>query len=231
MRIWDINPGYLNRQSLLGEHRELHAIVSVITNNKKGYSNHPETLRWKGHGRALTLRHDLLVAEMSLRGFRHKSPLPPPPETGEWPVKYIDEPYRQFSLLENKYKHKEQGRISLPRNARQLWHQHRYSVLARNPDIYEAISSAVSRMKKNENFSDLANELTEILRQQPSSRGIRNALQHMQRHMSDFSLPDGRASESLSLKTLLMNIQQRTMADNASYLTASTALSELDVWI
>ena len=34
MRIWDVNPGYLNRQSLLGEHRELHAIFSIIKNNK-----------------------------------------------------------------------------------------------------------------------------------------------------------------------------------------------------
>ena len=53
MRIWDVNPGYLNRQSLLGEHRELHAIVSIIKNNKKGYSRHPETLRWMGFGWAL----------------------------------------------------------------------------------------------------------------------------------------------------------------------------------
>jgi len=30
MRLWDINPGYLNRQSLLGEHRELHGIVSIL---------------------------------------------------------------------------------------------------------------------------------------------------------------------------------------------------------
>jgi len=34
MRIWDIHPGYLNRQSLLGEHRELHGIFSIITNKK-----------------------------------------------------------------------------------------------------------------------------------------------------------------------------------------------------
>jgi len=26
MRIWDIDPGFLNAQSLLGEHRELHGI-------------------------------------------------------------------------------------------------------------------------------------------------------------------------------------------------------------
>jgi len=44
MRVWDINPGYLNRQNLLGEHRELHGIVSILVNRKKGYANHPETV-------------------------------------------------------------------------------------------------------------------------------------------------------------------------------------------
>ena len=48
MRVWDINPGYLNRQSLLGEHRELQAVVVVLRDEKKGYSNHPETRRWIG---------------------------------------------------------------------------------------------------------------------------------------------------------------------------------------
>jgi hypothetical protein len=66
VRVWDVNPGYLNRQSLLGEHRELHAIVSIIKNNKKGYSRHPETLRWKNFGWALSQRHRLLAAEMNL---------------------------------------------------------------------------------------------------------------------------------------------------------------------
>ena len=43
MRIWDLSPGYLNRGSLLGEHRELHGLHSIIVNGKKGYANHPET--------------------------------------------------------------------------------------------------------------------------------------------------------------------------------------------
>ena len=34
MRIWDVPAGYLNRQSLLGEHRELHGIYSILTNGK-----------------------------------------------------------------------------------------------------------------------------------------------------------------------------------------------------
>jgi hypothetical protein len=75
MRIWDLPPTILCRSHLLGEHRELHAIWSVLVNNKKGYSRHPEVLRWKGRLKALYLRHELLVSEMTARGYRHKSPL------------------------------------------------------------------------------------------------------------------------------------------------------------
>jgi len=57
---------------LLGEHRELHAIWSSIINNKKGYSHHPETLRWKGRLMALYLRHEKLIKELRRRGYRHQ---------------------------------------------------------------------------------------------------------------------------------------------------------------
>jgi hypothetical protein len=75
MRIWDIPPEKLCRNHLLGEHRELHAIWSILINNKKGYARHPETLRWKGKQRALYLRHERLVKEMVQRSYRHHSPL------------------------------------------------------------------------------------------------------------------------------------------------------------
>ncbi len=96
MRIWDIHPGYLNRQSLLGEHRELHGIVSIIVNRKKGYSRHPETIRWAGYGWALKIRHKLLAAEMSLRNFKEKSPVLTRTNEGVWPKIYIDEPSRRY---------------------------------------------------------------------------------------------------------------------------------------
>ena len=64
MRIWDLPPENLCRKHLLGEHRELHAIWSIITNNKIGYSKHPETIRWKGKLKALYNRHEKQVAEM-----------------------------------------------------------------------------------------------------------------------------------------------------------------------
>jgi hypothetical protein len=75
MRIWDLPPGVLCRQHLLGEHRELHAIWSVLTQGKRGYSRHPETLRWKGRLQALFARHGRLVEEMRRRGYAHRSPL------------------------------------------------------------------------------------------------------------------------------------------------------------
>ena len=99
MRIWDLNPGYLNRQSLLGEHRELHGLVSIIKYNKKGYSKHPETLRWIGLGWALKQRHKLLVAEMNLRGYTDRSPVLLRSKPGTWPEIYIDEPAKQISIL------------------------------------------------------------------------------------------------------------------------------------
>src|SRR5579883_1035759 len=75
MRIWDLPPRLLCRRHLLGEHRELHAVWSILTKGKTGYSSHPETLRWKGKLKALFARHERLVAEMARRGYRHASPL------------------------------------------------------------------------------------------------------------------------------------------------------------
>lgn len=73
MRIWDISPKRLCRQHLLAEHHELHVIWAVLTKNKKGYSRHPETMRWRGKLKALYLRHEKLTKEMKTRGYAHRS--------------------------------------------------------------------------------------------------------------------------------------------------------------
>ncbi len=75
MRIWDIPPRQLCRQHLLGEHRELHAIWNIITLKRKGYAQHPETMRWRGKLRALYTRHASLVHEMERRGYQHHTDL------------------------------------------------------------------------------------------------------------------------------------------------------------
>ncbi len=103
MRIWDLPPKVLCRNHLLGEHRELHAIWTVLTENKKGYSLHPETLRWKGRLRALFLRHERLVQEMNRREYRHQSPLDKNLAKGSAVQKqYVDIPAKQKEILRKK---------------------------------------------------------------------------------------------------------------------------------
>ncbi|MCL4429233.1 MAG: pyrimidine dimer DNA glycosylase/endonuclease V [Chloroflexi bacterium] len=66
----------LDRQHLLGEHAELHCIVSALLGKYKAYRNHPQTLRFKDHIEQLYFRHGEQVQEMRKRGYKHNSPLP-----------------------------------------------------------------------------------------------------------------------------------------------------------
>ncbi len=162
MRIWDISPGYLSRTSLLGEHRELHGLISIHINQKKGYSRHPETMRWANTLGALAFRHELLVLEMKLRGYQHHSPLPVIPDTTDFPL-FLDAPAKQISLLGAKYDGKQQGRIPLPRNKQELWLHHRYSVLVRGEETLRELE----RNMEGLSFEGLAEKLVEILRKPP----------------------------------------------------------------
>ena len=228
MRVWDVSPGYLNRQSLLGEHRELHGIVSIIVKGKKGYSNHPETMRWVGYGWALKQRHKQLSCEMMLRGFTDKSPVTTRSNRGIWPDVYIDEPSQQYEILKSKYLNKEEGRIPLPVNAQHLWSHHKYSVLARNVNAYKEIGRDVA---KKVSFSELAMVLSEFLRTRPPDGGIRNSLQHMWGHVSDRPGNRNMNVEFWQSIRLLKEIQKRSVTSQDTYLMSSTALSELMVWL
>lgn len=231
MRIWDINPGYLNRQSLLGEHRELHGIVSIIRDNKKGYSKHPETLRWVGHGWALKQRHKLIVAEMNLRGYTDKSPVFLKSNSNLWPDEYIDPPATQISILKKKYKTLEAGRIPLPKNSQNLWAQHKYSIMARDIAAYKSFGKKVSSKTGAKELNNIALELATFLRQAPEPRLIENTLLHMWGYVSKYSTMPGNKLDTLSNKALLKKIQQLSISNKVKYLIESTALSELDAWV
>lgn len=163
MRIWDISPGYLSRSSLLGEHRELHGLISIHINRKKGYSRHPETIRWTNTLGALAFRHELLVEEMRLRGYKHHSPLSVARSVESFPA-YLDEPAEQFSLLQKKYADQKQGRIPLPHDVQELWQQHLYSVLARGEENFLELEKMLGQCS----FAWLAEKLVQILRQPPT---------------------------------------------------------------
>jgi hypothetical protein len=103
MRIWDLPVEKLCKNHLLGEHRELHAIWSIISQDKKGYASHPETKRWKGKLKALYKRHEKQVAEMKKRGYKHNSPLNFNLAVGkEYQSEHIDSIDSQIKILKNK---------------------------------------------------------------------------------------------------------------------------------
>ena len=217
MRIWDLNPGYLNRQSLLGEHRELHGIVSIIENNKKGYSKHPETLRWIKYGWAIRQRHQLLKAEMELRGYQDKSPVTLRANPNIWPEVFIDSPYRQIQIVKKKYEFLEYGRIPLPNNVQELWAQHKYSVMARDIASYKRIGKLVSANTSPELFESISLELTFLLRKAPDPKLITNALAHMWGYVSEFYAKD-KASIINSNQKMLNLTQDLAKKHRVSYL-------------
>lgn len=230
MRIWDVHPGYLNRQSLLGEHRELHGIVSILVHGKKGYAHHPETLRWSAYGWALRMRHQLLAAEMALRTYTDKSPVVLSGNRGLWPATYIDAPGQQFALLGEKYRDKAPGRIPLPHNAQQLWQHHKYSVLARDVPLYQELGRRLAHRCSTRDYFQIAAILTEALRRPPTAGGLHNALLHMWGYVAE-EAGCGPEVANWTLPQLFQQVQHWALACVQPYLLTSTALSELAVWL
>lgn len=227
MRVWDISPGYLNRQSLLGEHRELHGLYSILVHGKQGYSRHPETLRWIGSVSGLARRHALVVAEMRLRGYGHRSPLADSCGAIRWPEYFVMPPSMQYDLLGAKYQDRPPGRIPLPRNAQELWAQHKYSVMARDPAIYRAIGNEITRMRRDTDYSALAEDLALLLWEAPGRGRLINAIEHMWGHVSGMATDDDRRAAQTSPAEMLRKTAELAKRSSEPYLMASTALSDL----
>lgn len=103
MRIWDVSPETLCRKHLLGEHRELHALWTILSQDKKGYRKHPETIRWEGKLAALYKRHEEEVEEIKKRGWNHKSPLDEKFATGkDVQDVFVNTVAEQLEILKNK---------------------------------------------------------------------------------------------------------------------------------
>lgn len=230
MRIWDLSPGYLNRFSLLGEHRELHGLHSILVNGRRGYSSHPETLRWVGARSGLVMRHALLAAEMRLRRYHDKTPLA---RTGvtRWPRVFVTEPYDQIVLLQAKYAGIAKGRIVLPRSAPQLWAQHKYSVMARDPNEYRRIGRQVARYATTDAMRGLARDLVMLTRERPSRSRAANAIEHMWGYVRPHADRDEAAAARRSASAMLRATQEIAVRVREPYLLASTALGELSLFV
>lgn len=225
MRIWDVPPGYLNRGNLLGEHRELHAVYAVIFHGKKGYSRHPETQRWRGCIGGLIRRHQALVAEMTLRGYRHKSFLLDPDRAPVFPRGFIDPPHRQYALIREKCQAAGRGRIPIPETADQMWRQHRFSVSARDETVFQTIERGFQRQprEKDLRFAPLAETLVHLLRRSPTRNGLLRALGDME---AEAGILPGNSEPADRLRRL----QTAAVAETIDSILETTAISELSIW-
>lgn len=193
MRVWDLHPGYLSRQSLLGQHAEIHAVFAVIVDQKKGYSDHPETRRWSGKLQLLKRAHDLTVLEMKLRGFNHKSPLAgnsfsgndfaglEPPGREEGPA-YVDRPAGQILLLQDKYCQREQqGRIPLPKNIFDFWAHHKYSVMARGYNYYKEVQGLLSDLDQHSipETAEVHEKIMALMTEKVTAPALTNTADHL----------------------------------------------------
>lgn len=73
MRIWMVDPIFMCRKHLLGEHNELHKFLPSFRKGHKVHGRfHPVVqIQFQGYKE----RHDALADEMIRRGYNHKSPL------------------------------------------------------------------------------------------------------------------------------------------------------------
>jgi uncharacterized protein YbgA (DUF1722 family) len=149
----------------------------------------------------------------------------------KWPEIFVDPPFTQLSILTEKYKDKEQGRIPLPKNVQQLWAQHKYSVMARDAVEYKRIGRWVASSKTSSGISNLYPELVSLLRCPPGEGNLRNAIQHMWGYVSPYTSLSGKAIEKKTIHGLLTEIQHLVFLHDVVYLKESTALCELQAWI
>ena len=230
MRIWDVPPGYLNRQSLLGEHRELHGLHSILVHRKSGYSRHPETRRWVGCRSGLVRRHALLLAEMQLRGYSDRSPLQAQGRV-RWPSVFVTPPAEQYAVLAVKYRGRAPGRIALPRHAQELWAQHEYSVMARDVTAHRSLARRVSRMRRGDDFLRLADDLVRLLRVEPPRGTLGDAIEHMWGRVSREADTDERRLARGSLAELFLITRDLALRRPDPYLASSTALADLALFV
>jgi hypothetical protein len=165
---------------------------------------------------------------MELRGYQHHSPvLASGAEV--WPEVFLDPPGRQFTLLGEKYRTRDPGRIPLPQTPQELWAHHKYSVLARAPAYVRRIGAVVAARNSAMSLERLAREVVEILRVPPPKGRLLNALQHMWGYVSEFARPT--AADWQAPLVVLTAIRTLTVRHQIRYLLESTALSDLQVWI
>ncbi|MDT8447973.1 MAG: DUF1722 domain-containing protein [bacterium] len=222
MGLWDLHPGYLSDRDLKAEHRAVHRLFRAIDQNQTARQSGRQRQRFEGHLGGLVWRHRLLTAEMDLRGLGHRSPLAERP--GDYPGRFTTSPTEQFQQLRRRYAEHSGGRIDLPKNPQTLWAQYKYSILARDPVLYQQLGPQLAQGQLG--FAALAEALLVAFCQRPTEGGLINAYQHMLGYFSQATKEAQPSPQNSSIESLRNTLRLRLKQEPIVYLLQSTMLAE-----
>jgi hypothetical protein len=168
---------------------------------------------------------------MRLRGYEDRTPVNLIAGKTLWPETFVTTPSQQFALLRSKYVGKRAGRIGLPRSTQDLWAQHKYSVMARDPAAYRSIGSRVARLRRATGMAELAEELVRYLRTEPLAGRLCTAVEHLWGYVRKWSDSTERRFAQESAANMLRVTQELAWSRKERYLLSSTALSDLAVFV
>ena len=213
---------------------ELRLLISVLTEKnvqKTDNLANSDLEPWRENSWAASQRYFWLKAELEFRGLTEsiaELPIKKRRNKNRWPEP-SSPPAQQLEWVSVEGSEDHTARIPYPKNSQQLWAQHKYSILARDANLYREFGHKVAKAYSIREFPDLANQLTFLLRAQPKEGGLRNALQHMWGHVSNDEAVNPGPSE-WSLAKLDEEIKRRVTVQGERYLLHSTALTDLQTW-
>jgi uncharacterized protein YbgA (DUF1722 family) len=219
--LWDIDAGYLTPTQL---NEQLQYLGEVLKETAAaGSSKLPA--RWRGYRDALVVRYNQLMAEQALRQSGPPTFLAHPEDALLWPVNFEESPNAQLATLRDFNTRGQRGRIGAPNSEHELWAHYKYSMLARNQEVYRHFGQLVAtRAIQRE---ELALDLVNSTRVMPTLGGLRNAVFHMWGYVSAHSAHN---PNQCDLHTLMREVQQLAQAHKVTYLLNSTALGDLAYW-
>jgi len=229
--IFDIQPGYLDNQQLKFEFNFLQALLEPGYQYNEIELSDAELQRWSECLPAAEVRLRQVSAELNFRGStflvaprkKHESI-----QSSCWPDLRITLT-EQVQLIENSSNGIAQARIPIPLNEQQLWAQHKYSIMARDQNLYTQIGPALVGKNSQTRFDELLPVLNSAMRNIPIEGGIKNALQHMWGHVSERTETTGNI-DNWSFDKFLEQIQVFAKKKSDKYLLQSTALTELKAY-
>ena len=215
--LYEIDPGYLSGTAL---HQQYTLLSDWLHDPQKAHCDN-RLHYWLNYRTALTTLLNLVTSEIALRSTQD-----PQFHISEgklnWPQRFEMHPSEQLLELPEE---NTTARIHKPRNEQSLWAQHKYSIMARDQQLYLKLGPAIAR--KEVEFPQLIEELSYCKRLAPSTSNLRNSIWHMWGYVSQWSDISPGTSE---LYPLMKEIQKLAFKHQVEYLLNSTALGDLAYW-